>query len=81
MSLSTSAGAAGCSATELEPVRGTAMRRVIVLTALGVLAVISAAAAEGPQVAVEVGPKRVASWGSHPGHVSHPRHTILATKG
>ena len=32
-----------------------------------------------PQVAAEVGPKRVETWGSYPKHVSHPRHTILAT--
>ncbi len=35
---------------ELQPVRGTAMRRAIVLTTLGVLALISAAAAEGPKL-------------------------------
>ena len=40
---------------------------------------LAAAGAEGPQVTVEVGPKRVESWGNHPDHVNHPRHTILAT--
>jgi len=47
--------------------------------ALAAWTVRAAAADEGPQVVVEVGPKRVASWGNHPGHVQHPRHTILAT--
>ena len=44
-----------------------------------VLLAVHAAGAEEPGVFVQVGPKRVESWGDHPGHVRHPRHTILAT--
>ena len=56
------------------------MRTAILLVACAVaLPRPGAAEALGHQVAAEVTSKHVGSWGSHPGHVNHPRHTTLAT--